>query len=108
MDGISRFQEVVYITIPMISSTIIMLFIMQVGRIMSVGFEKVFLMYSPAVYETADVISTYVYKTGLGGTTNQMSYAAAIGLFNNVINGILLLVVNFASSKLSGGDHSLF
>nr|MCR4804917.1 ABC transporter permease subunit [Clostridia bacterium] len=58
IDGITKFKEVVYITIPMISQTIVMLFIMQLGRIMSVGFEKVFLMYSTAVYETADVIST--------------------------------------------------
>ena len=104
MDGISRFQEVVYITIPMISNTIIMLFIMQVGRIMSVGFEKVFLMYSPAVYETADVISTYVYRKGI--ESSNYGFSSAVGLFNSAINVILLVGANWFCKRVA--DESLF
>ena len=99
MDGISRFQEVVYITIPMISSTIIMLFIMQVGRIMSVGFEKVFLMYSPAVYETADVISTYVYRKGI--ESSHYGFSSAVGLFNSVVNFAFVFAANSICRKLT-------
>ena len=99
MDGISRFQEVVYITIPMISSTIIMLFIMQVGRIMSVGFEKVFLMYSPAVYETADVISTYVYRKGI--ESSNYGFSSAVGLFNSVVNFAFVFAANSICRKLT-------
>ena len=99
MDGISRFQEVVYITIPMISNTIIMLFIMQVGRIMSVGFEKVFLMYSPAVYETADVISTYVYRKGI--ESSNYGFSSAVGLFNSVVNFAFVFAANSICRKLT-------
>ena len=103
MDGISRFQEVVYITIPMISNTIIMLFIMQVGRIMSVGFEKVYLLQNTLNSSASEIISTYVYKMGL--VSSQYSLSAAIGLFNNIINLVLLLSVNYISKKMS--DTSL-
>ena len=82
--------------------------IMNAGSIMSVGFEKVYLMQNSVNSVYSEVISTYVYKTGLGGTTNQMPYAAAVGLFNNVINGVLLLAVNFVSNRLSNGANSLF
>ena len=108
IDGASRLQRVWHIDLPVLLPTASIMLIMNAGTIMSVGFEKVYLMQNSVNSVYSEVISTYVYKTGLGGTTNQMSYAAAIGLFNNVINGILLLVVNFASSKLSGGAHSLF
>ena len=108
VDGASRLRRVLHIDLPVLLPTASIMLIMNAGTIMSVGFEKVYLMQNSVNSVYSEVISTYVYKTGLGGTTNQMSYAAAIGLFNNVINGILLLVVNFASSKLSGGAHSLF
>lgn len=84
IDGITRFKQVYYITLPMILPTIIILFIMQLGRVMSVGFEKVFLMYSSAVYETADVISTYVYRKGI--ESSNYSFGSAVGLFNSLIN----------------------
>ena len=84
IDGITRFKQVYYITLPMILPTIIVLFIMQLGRVMSVGFEKVFLMYSSAVYETADVISTYVYRKGI--ESSNYSFGSAVGLFNSLIN----------------------
>ena len=104
IDGITKFQEVVYITIPMISQTIVMLFIMQLGGIMSVGFEKVFLMYSPAVYETADVVSTYVYRKGI--ESNNYGFGSAVGLFNSVINFAFVFIANQVCRKLT--DSSLW
>lgn len=92
IDGINKFQQVYYITIPIIAPTIIILFILQLGNLMSVGFEKVFLMYNPAVYETADVISTYVYRKGIN--SSSYSYASAVGLFNSLINFLLVYVSN--------------
>ncbi len=92
IDGITKFKQVYYITIPMIIPTIIILFILQLGQIMNVGFEKVFLMYNPAIYETADVISTYVYRKGIEGSS--YSFATAVGFFNSVINFIFVYVAN--------------
>ena len=104
IDGITKFQEMVYITIPMISQTIVMLFIMQLGGIMSVGFEKVFLMYSPALYETADVVSTYVYRKGI--ESNNYGFGSAVGLFNSVINFAFVFIANQVCRKLT--DSSLW
>ena len=76
--------------------------IMQIGRLMSLGYEKIILLYNGSTYETADVISTYVYKVGL--VNNDMSYSTAIGLFNTVVNLVLLIIVNKASDKMSGNS----
>lgn len=92
IDGISRFKQVWYITLPMIAPTIIILLILQVGRIMSVGFEKVYLLYNSSVYETADVISTYVYRKGIEST--NFSASAAVGLFNSVVNFLFVFGAN--------------
>jgi len=92
IDGISRFQQVRYITLPMILQTIILLFILQLGQIMNVGFEKVFLMSSAAIYETADVISTYVYRKGI--ESSSYSFASAVGLFNSIINFAFVYLAN--------------
>ena len=89
---ITKFKEVYHITLPTIAPTILMLFILSLGSIMSVGFEKVYLMYSPAVYETADVISTYVYRKGI--ESNSLSFAAAVGLFNSAINFLFVYGAN--------------
>lgn len=97
LDGITKFKEVYHITLPSIAPTILMLFILSLGSIMSVGFEKVYLMYSPAVYETADVISTYVYRKGI--ESNSLSFATAIGLFNSVINFLFVYGANRLSRK---------
>ena len=80
----------------------VILLILNVGSIMSVGYEKVFLMQNDLNIMSSEVISTYVYKIGL--TQQQFSYSAAIGLFNNVINFILLITVNKISAKLSGSS----
>ena len=92
MDGITKFKEVIYITIPMISSTIIVLFIMALGGLMSVGFEKAFLLQNSATMETGDVINTYVYRKGI--MENSVSFASAVGLFNSIINFTLVFIVN--------------
>ncbi|HCS75860.1 MAG TPA: sugar ABC transporter permease [Clostridiales bacterium] len=99
IDGISKFKEVWYITIPMIAPTIIILFILRLGTIMSVGFEKVFLLYNPGIYETADVISTYVYRKGIESTS--FSFSAAVGLFNSIINFILIFGSNVISRRVT-------
>ena len=104
IDGITKFKEAWYITLPMISQTVVTLFILRLGNILSVGFEKVFLMYSPAVYETADVISTYVYRKGIESTT--YSFASAVGLFNSVVNFMFVYMANMVSRKLT--DSSLW
>ncbi len=99
IDGINKWQEAWYITLPSISQTIIILLIMQIGRIMSVGFEKVFLMYSPAVYETADVISTYVYRKGIDNSS--YSFASAVGLFNSVVNFLFVFAANWICRRFT-------
>lgn len=99
IDGANRPQQIWHVTIPGILPTVVMMLIMNVGGIMSVGYEKIILMYSASTYETADVISTYVYRRGL--VSGDYSFGAAIGLFNNVINLILLLLVNKISRKVA-------
>ena len=100
IDGASKPQRIRYIDIPAITPTAVILLILNVGRIMSVGFEKAFLMQNPLILETAEIISTYVYKVGLIGA--EFSFGAAVGLFNNAINLVLLLSVNSAARRLSG------
>lgn len=104
LDGCSRFKEIVYITLPSIAPTIIILLILRFGSMMSVGFEKVYLLYTPRTYEVADVISTYVYRAGL--TNAQFSFSTAVDFFNSVINLTLLLAVNRISRSVS--ETSLF
>ena len=91
------------IDIPMLLPTATVLFILRVGSIMSVGFEKVYLLQTTLNLTTSEIISTYVYKMGL--ISNQYSLSAAINLFNNIINFILLMSVNLVSKKMS--DTSL-
>lgn len=99
IDGASRIQKILYITLPGLMPTAIILLILNIGNLMSVGYEKIILMYSPATYETADVISTYVYRRGL--QSGEYSFAAAVGLFNSVVNLFLLLVANTLSRRVT-------
>ena len=99
IDGANRFQQVMRITLPSILPTIMILFILQVGQMLDVGFEKVFLMYNPATYETADVISTFVYRRGIENL--QYSYGTAVGLFRAVLSFILLVSANRLSKMLT-------
>lgn len=102
IDGAGKLRQTWHITIPGIMSTVIVLLIMRVGQLMSIGYEKVMLLYSPAVYETADIISTYVYRVGLLEGAQQFSYTTAIGLFNSLINLVLIFVTNKLSNILTG------
>jgi putative aldouronate transport system permease protein len=104
IDGASRLHRLWHINIPGIMPTIVIMFILASGGLMSVGFEKVFLMQNPLNLESSEVISTYVYKAGLLNT--QYSFSAAVGLFNSVINFILLLTVNAIVKRV--GETSLW
>ena len=104
IDGANRIQQIVHITIPGILPTVIILLILQCGRMMSVGYEKIILMYNTATYEVADVISTYVYRNGILG--GEFSFSTAVDLFNNVCNCLLLVTINWISRKVS--DISLW
>lgn len=97
IDGASRFDVMVHIDLPSIAQTIVILFILRIGGLFGVGFEKVYLLQNTSNQTTSEVISTYVYKIGLVGSNPQYSYAAAIGLFNSLINLVLLVIVNTAS-----------
>ena len=99
IDGAKRFQIMFRITLPCILPTAIIMLILNCGSIMNVGFEKINLLYSPATYETADVISTYVYRKGI--IDAQYGFSTAVGLFNSVINLALILLVNWISRRVS-------
>lgn len=99
IDGASRLQRLWYINVPVLVPTMIILLIMNFGGIMAVGFEKVFLMQNSLNMGTSDVIATFTYRTGL--LEGQYSYAAAIGLFNSLINSVMLLTVNWIARRYS-------
>ncbi|RKN76063.1 ABC transporter permease [Paenibacillus ginsengarvi] len=104
MDGAGRFRKMVYVSLPGIMQTIVVLLILDIGHVLGVGFEKVFLLYNPATYVTADIISTYVYRVGL--VQGNYSYAAAIDLFTGVVNLVFLLAANWVARRL--GENSLW
>lgn len=107
LDGATRFQRIVHVDLPAILPTVGIMLIMRCGSVMAIGFEKVYLMQNPMNLTVSEVISTHVYKVGMG-SAKDMSYAAAIDLFNSVINCILLVSVNFISKKVSKDEVSLF
>lgn len=104
MDGAGRLKQMRHITFPSILPTITTMFILQMGRIMNISFDKVLLMQNPATYEVSDIISTYVYRRGLEGS--QYSYAAAIDLFSSVINLFMLCSTNAISKSM--GQNGLW
>lgn len=104
IDGAGRWKQTIHVTLPGIMSTIMIMLIMRMGQLMTVNYQKIILLYSPATYETADVISTFVYRKGL--LENDYSYAAAVDLFNSVINTTILCTTNWLSRKYS--ETSLF
>ena len=97
VDGASRIKQALYITLPNIMPTVVIMLILRIGNMMNVGLEKVMLLYNPLTYDTADVISTYVYRKGI--LEADFSFSTAVGLFNSVINFVLLVVVNAWSKK---------
>ena len=105
IDGAKKFKQTIYITLPCIAPTIITLLILELGKLMSVGYEKTILLYNGNTYETADILSTYVYRLSFG-VARRYSYTTAIGLFTSLINLILLISANKISKKIS--DTSLW
>lgn len=99
IDGAGKFKQVIHVTIPGIMPTIIIMFILRMGGILGVGYEKIILLYNPLIYDTADVISTFTYRKGL--IDLSWSYSSAVGLFNSVISIIFVTVTNAISRKLS-------
>lgn len=99
LDGAGRLKKILYISIPGITPVIMTTLLMRLGRVMSLGFEKVFNLYNASTYETADIISTFVYRQGI--LNANYSSAAAIGLFNAVINLALVMAANRISKKLT-------
>lgn len=104
IDGASRFKQMIHVTLPNLLPTIMILFILRMGGLLNVGYEKVLLLYSEPTYEVADVISTYTYRRGI--IRADYSYGAAVGLFNSVINVFFLVVSNALSKRFT--ESSLF
>lgn len=100
IDGATRFQRVIHVDLPCIAPTIIITLILNAGNILSLGFEKAYLMQNALNYNTSEIIATYVYKTGIEQA--QFSFSTAVGLFNAVINAIILLIVNKMADEISG------
>jgi putative aldouronate transport system permease protein len=105
IDGASRFQRIFYVDFPSILPTVTIMLILRMGSVMSIGFEKVFLMQNGLNLSVSEVISTYVYKIGLTGSSD-FSFSTAIGLFNSVINMLLILIVNSFANRM--GETSLW
>jgi len=99
IDGASKFQRMIHVSFPCLVPIIIVQLIMRLGNILTQGFEKIILLYSPLIYETADVISSYVYRRGL----EQMDYSfgSAVGIFNSVVNLTILIAANYFSRRVS-------
>ena len=102
VDGATKLQLIRHIDLPLIMPTATILLIMNCGSILSVGFEKAFLLQNNLNASVSEIISTYVYKVGL--INNDMSYSSAIGLFNTIVNMVMLIIVNTISDKLSGNS----
>jgi len=99
IDGAGKWKQLWNVTLPGIAPTITIMFILRLGSLFSVGYEKVILLYNPLTYETADIISSYVYRMGLGN--QNWSYSAAVGLFNSVINFVIVILANTISRRVS-------
>lgn len=104
IDGASRWRKMFHVTIPGIAPVIVILLIINIGQVMEIGFEKVFLLYTPTTYVTADIISTYVYRTGLNN--GNYSYATAIDVFTGIISFVFIYTANRISRRVS--DTSLW
>ena len=107
IDGATRFQRILHVDLPAILPTAAIMLILRFGSVMTLGFEKVYLMQTNLNLPTSEVISTYVYKTAMN-RTSDFSYSSAIGLFNSVINCLLLIFVNWVSKKMTSDEVSLF
>uniref|UniRef100_UPI00403F317D ABC transporter permease n=1 Tax=Paenibacillus sp. FSL K6-1096 TaxID=2921460 RepID=UPI00403F317D len=104
VDGAGKWKQLLHVTLPSLLGTIVILFVLRLGSVLDVGFEQIFVLYNPLVYNVADVIETYVYRTGI--TQGQFSFTTAVGLFKSVISLILVVLANKAARKL--GQNSLW
>ena len=104
IDGANRWKQTIHVTIPGIMPTVVIMLIMRIGGLMNANQEKILLLYNPLIYETSDVIGTFVYRKGL--LEADYGYSTAVGLFNSVVNVILLFIANGVSRKYS--ETSLF
>ncbi len=104
IDGANRWKKIWHITLPGIMPTIVILLILRVGSMMSIGHEKIILLYNASIYDTADVISSFVYRKGL--LESNYSYSTAVGLFNSAINFMLVILANWLSRRAT--DRSLW
>ncbi len=102
IDGATRFQRVLYIDFPSILPTASIMLILAIGNVMNIGFDKAYAMQNSLNLNYSEIISTYVYKVGLAGGITDFSYSTAIGMFNSVINFVLLLLANWGSKRLNG------
>ena len=102
IDGANKLKQIWHVTLPGMLPIIVIMFIMAVGGLMNIGWEKAFLIQSPVTYETSDIISTFVYRKGF--EEMNYSYSTAVGLFNSVINLILLTGANKLSQKINGNS----
>ncbi len=103
VDGANKWHQIIHVTIPCLVPTIVIMFILKVGKMFDVGYEKIMLLYTPLTYETADVINTYVYRRGFAENVNY-SYSTAVGFFNSVVCFTLVFVTNKLSRRLSGSS----
>lgn len=106
IDGATRWDMAVRITLPSILPTIVTMFILQIGSILSAGFDQIFNLYNPTVYKVADIIDTYVYRVGI----NEMKYdyTTAVGLFKNVVGFGLVIITNFIVRHIGEGEHGIW
>ena len=104
VDGANKWQQTIHVTLPGILPTIVVMLILNVGRMMSLGYEKTLLLYNETIYDTADILSSYIYRYGL--VEHNWSYSTAIGLFNSLVNVALVLTANWVSKKVT--ENSLW
>ena len=104
IDGVNRFQRVWYVTIPGIASTVVVLLILSMGGILSNGFEQIYMLYSPMVYNVADVFETYTFRVGL--MEGRFSYGTAVGIFQSFVGMIMILMTNAVARRL--GERGLW
>lgn len=106
LDGATKRQKMINITIPCIMPTIITMFILNLGGILNAGFDQIFNLYNPAVYDVADIIDTYVYREGIGNY--RYSYSTAISLFKTIVGTVMIVVSNYIVKKLSDDTNGIF
>ncbi len=100
VDGANRRQQTMYVSLPGIASTFAVLLVLRIGSMMTIGFEQIFILYNPLVYEVADVFGTYIYRTGL--LTGRFSYSTAVGMFQSVVSLVLIYVANRLANRFGG------